>query len=265
MMQKYGFSLLSALTAMLLINGCDSSCCQDVTPDQSNQPVQLIKPTPIITLNGESITSPLTCDPTQNETIRLTAASTDSDGRVIENIWTVDGQDVQNGTVECPQPGESKEICLTAVDDDNQENRTCITLNAAPEPEQQLKPPVATIEKGENTVDGQYFDCSNMHDQDTIDSDGISNPYGSDHAIQEVTWVYTYYKADGTIESGPTTTTQTQFNEENGQAVGTCKKWFHTDNGVATIDLNVTALDDDNQTATQTYTYDVETGALTQP
>ena len=265
-MLKTAYTLLPALLGMFLLNGCDSSCCMDVPPASNNG---LQAPTPVITLDGQPLQGNLTCDPTTNQTITLTAASSDPDGRVVENIWKVDG--VESGSVvSCPAPGESKQICLIAVDNDNLENQTCVTLtanNTQPQ-EPQATPPLPVLTKGDVDGDGGglYLQCDNTHDTDSLHLYPEDGPflYGSNDPkdIKEITYNYTYYKADGTIESGPITTTQTEFNEANDQAPGICKKWFHTNNGVATIKVVMTALDDDRQTNTKTYIYNVADGLL---
>ncbi len=263
-MSKFSLTLLPALFGMVVFNGCDSSCCMDVPAGS------LIAPTPVITLEGNPLQGTLTCDPATNEIITLTAASTDSDGQVVENIWKVDG--VESGSVvSCPEAGKSKQICLVAVDNDNLKNETCVTLTAKttvtpPQPTEPT-PPETRLTKGTEVSDGVYLQCDQSHDTDTLHlyPEDAPFPYGSNTPkdIKEITYNYTYFKADDSIESGPFETTQTQFNEANDQPVGTCKKWFHTNNGVAKIEIKATALDDDRQTTTVTYVYDVASGTLT--
>ncbi len=254
-MQKYQLTLLSVLTALFIFNGCDSSCCQDVKDK--------IAPTPVITQNGQKINGTITCDNAEVQTITLAAASQDSDGEVTQNIWTEDGNPINDGIVQCPPAGQTKEVCLTAVDNDNLENQTCITIKGidTTPPAPQLKPPVSIIEKGEDTGDGIYMDCSKVHDQDTIDSDGVTNPYGTDKAIKEVTWTYTYYTDDNTVSEGPNVKTQTAYNDAEDLPEETCKKWFHTTN-IFKIVFSIETLDDDNQTTTSQYTYHVGDGTL---
>ena len=268
-MLKTAYTLLPALLGMFLLNGCDSSCCMDVPPASNNG---LQAPTPVITLDGQPLQGNLTCDPTTNQTITLTAASSDPDGRVVENIWKVDG--VESGSVvACPAPGESKQICLIAVDNDNLENQTCVTLtanNTQPQ-EQNPTPPTAEIVKGEIFDDGINLDCSDVHDTDTIHLYPDDGPYiyGSNTPkdIKEVTWNYTYKYPDGTIEDGPHTKKQTDYNAESGQPAGTCKKWFHTTdndgNAIGTIEISITTFDDDHQTTTTEYIYNVANASLT--
>ncbi len=256
-MKKVTFSLLSSAALLLLLNGCDGECCKDVQPDTKAAPV------PVITYNGQQLNGTLTCDNAVEQTITLVAASSDSDGNVVQNLWYEDGNPVSDGVVQCPPAGQSKQVCLKAVDDDNLENQTCITvsgINSTP-PQPQLKEPVAELVKGESTGDGIYMDCSNIHDQDTIDTDGVENLYGTDKAIKEVVWKYTYINADDS-QDGPNVKTQTEYNTENGLGAGTCKKWFHTDS-VKTINYEITVIDDDDQNTTASYTYNVIDDILT--
>ena len=237
------FSLVSSFAALMLI-GCDSDCCMDVQPEVAN-----IRPTPIIQLDGQPVGSTLTCDPTENGVITLTAASTDSDGQVVDNIWKVDGTTITDSTISCPEPGGSKQICLVAKDDKNAEAQKCITLIATQSqpPLTTTTPPASVLLVGEGTGDGIYLDCTDVHDTDTIHTyPDDTYLYGSNTPkdIKEVTWKYTYFYADGTVQEGPNTKTQTEYNEAEGLTPGSCKKWFHQYDGagaeIATIKIELT-------------------------
>ncbi len=252
-MKRYSLILLPVLLGVL-ISGCDSQCCSKV---ESTPAVDNKAPIAKMVLNGTQANGE--CTP--GDAITLTPQSTDSDGTVTDNIWKVDGTVVGNTTVTCPDDGKTKTICLTAVDNDGKQSpQVCKTLTGKAV-QAQILPPVSKIIKGANTGDGQFLDCTQVHDQDTIDTDGVENLYGSDKAIKEVIWTYTYNKADGT-QDGPNVKTQTEYNTDEGNPAGFCKKWFHT-NDVNTIDFSIKTIDDDDQTTTTDYVYDVANGTLT--
>lgn len=252
------FSLVSSL-AVLLISGCDSDCCMDVQPEVANIP-----PTPIIQLDGQPVGSTLTCDPTENGVITLTAASTDSDGQVIDNIWKVGNTEVQNGVVECPNPGESKQICLIAVDNNNLDNQTCFILigksGTPPEEEPSTLPPYIELKKGfKDHNDAGFIGCKEIHDEDNIDSDNKENPYGTDHAIEEIYWDITY--ADGTPHD-PNPITQTLWNGTDPLFnEGDCGKWVQHTGAKIPVTIKVTPIDDEGEKMTYEYIMD-QTGNL---
>ena len=244
-MQKYQFTLLSALTALFIFNGCDSNCCQDVKDK--------IAPTPVITQNGQKVNGTITCDNAQVQTITLAAASQDSDGKVTQNIWTEDGNPVNDGIVQCPPAGQTKEVCLTAVDDDNLENRTCITVKGidSTPPAPRLKKPVINISFDKDTG---KISCTEIHDNDTIDTNNQTDPYGTDQAIKEIYWTVQY--PDNTGHS----VTQTEWNNANPGY--TCGKWVDQTRGYP-ITITATPVDDDDQNQTFTFTLN-DDGSVTQ-
>ena len=167
-------------------------------------------------------------------------------------------------SITCPDKGKTSQICLTTIDNDNLSSKTCQTISG----DTQIRPPVSIlkVKPNGNTGDGQFIDCSQVHDRDTVHTyPDETYLYGSNEPkdIKTVTWEYTYLKADGSIESEPTTLTQVQYNAENNNPQGVCEKWFHT-NGVAKIDIKFTTLDDDHESNTTAYTYDVNSQTLTQ-
>ena len=264
-MKRLSIMLLPLLVGSgLFVSGCDSSCCavpqktEPVNPGNQQPPKAIIDLAGNITANGE-------CTP--GDTITLAPKSTDSDGTVTQNIWKVDGQVVGNTQVVCPDAAQTKTICLTAIDNDGlQSEEVCKNIKgkAIIPPANITTPPVSVIQKGTTFDDGQEFNCDNVHDTDTIDTDGVPNIYGTNHAIKEITWHYTYYKAGDVIESGPFTKTQTEYNQDEGLPEGSCKKWFHTYGGVEKIKISLTTLDDDDETNTTKYIFTVADGKLTE-
>ncbi len=269
-MKKYSLLLLPLLAGIVLV-GCEDACCLDDTVNDP-QPKTQHPPVAKILLNGVEIGAAAECTP--GEAITLTPASTDSDGSVIDNIWKIDGAEVSNATIVCPDDKQKKTVCLSAMDNDGlySKEQKCVTFTAkatpVTPPQPTTTPPLSIVEKGELTgADGIFFDCSKVKDTDTIHTyPNDTYLYGSNTPkdIKEVTWNYTYYKADGTIEDGPNTKTQSDYNAAGGHAPGTCKKWFHLDNGVAKIEFSVTTIDDDQESNTTNYSYDAASGTLTQ-
>ena len=143
-MKKYSLFLVPLLLGVWF-EGCESACCGPVTEKKSDpKPADQNPPVAQINLSGA-----LNGECTPGDTVTLTPASTDSDGTVTENIWKVDGVVVGNTAVTCPDAGESKTICLKAVDNDGLESQevcTTITGKAAEEP--QLKLPIINLKKG---------------------------------------------------------------------------------------------------------------------
>ncbi len=257
-MKRFHYMFLSAVAVSLFLNGCDSSCCgpvEEKTDPQNNPPVAKIN------LAG----LPASGECTPGNTVNFTSASTDSDGTVTETIWKIDGTVVANPSTLCPDNGETKTICLTAIDNDGLHSQEVCTIikGSAVNPILTTTPPLSLLENSITYSDGQVISCDNVHDTDTIDTDGVANPYGSDHAIKQVTWEYTYYKAGDVIESGPFIKTQSEYNQDEGKPEGYCQKWFHTYGGVVKIDITLTTLDDDDETNTTKYVFDVATGTLT--
>ncbi len=253
-MKKYSLILLPVLLGVW-ISGCDSQCCSKVEPAVDNK-----APVALINLNGIQVNGE--CTPGIN--ITLTPGSTDSDGSVTDNIWKVDGTEVGNTTVTCPDAGTTKNICLTAVDNDGKKSQeVCKTITGKAQQVTQATPPASIIKKGTTFNDGQEFTCDKVHDTDTIHT--YPNDiylYGSNTPkdIKEITWKYTYHNTDGSVNTN--TKTQSQYNQDEGKDAGYCTKWFHTDD-VKTIDFTITTVDDDQQTTATNYTFDVGAGTLT--
>ncbi len=269
-MKKYSLLLLSLMAGISFV-GCDGECCIN---DQAD-PAPIVEqqaPVAKILLNGSEVSGLIECTP--GETFTLTPASTDSDGTVTDNIWKIDGIEVGNTTIVCPDDKVSKTVCLVAMDNDGlfSDKEQCITFTGKTTEvtlvTPSTTPPVSIVQKGALTgADGIYFDCSQVHDTDAIHTyPDDTYLYGSNDPkdIKEVTWNYTYYKPDGTIENGPLVKTQSDYNAEENLATGTCLKWFHINADVAKIDFSLTTIDDDKETNTTDYSYDVATGTLTQ-
>ncbi len=263
-MTRYKLLLISTICAGVLI-GCDGACCGDVNQTKNIKEYggdsKLLPPTVKFT-----ITDVINGNCNTGEILTLQSQSTDEDGTVIENIWTQDQNHLDTTTITCPEIGKTTQICLTSIDNDNQQASTCQTITGKGNT---TKKPLSilTLPKDGDTGDGQYIDCSTIRDADSIHTytDEIYL-YGSNTPkdIKTVSWEYTYIKADGTIESGPTIQTQAQYNAENNKPDGECRKWFHTDNGVKKIDIQFTTLDDDHESNTTSYIFDVETHTLQQ-
>ncbi len=203
------------------------------------------------------------CEPGNPVSIN-SAGSGDTDGSISSYNWNQPIGNVANGQVTCPAYGQSLNVCLKVTDNQGLESlQVCESVNAVEAPTTVV--PVAIIEKGDPTGDdGQYFVCSNVHDGDNIITIAGDYPYGSNipKDIKEVTWSYTYFKADGTIEDGPNVKTQSQYNGDGGHADGSCVKWFHLNDDVSTISLSVTVEDNDGETSSKSYLYTKATDAL---
>ncbi len=268
-MKNHSLLLLPLLVAITFC-GCDSECCLDdgvePAPIAKQQP-----PVAKILLNGSQVSGTKECTP--GETIELVSGSTDSDGTVTDNIWKIDGAEVANTTIVCPDDKLTKTVCLLAMDNDGlySDEEQCVTFTGkavdVTPPQPTTTPPIAIVEKGDLTGDGIYFNCSKVRDTDSVHTYpddtylyGINTPKD----IKEVTWNYTYFKADGTIEDGPHTKTQSDYNTEGAHPEGMCSKWFHINADVAKIDFSLTTIDDDKETNTTDYSYDVGTDTLTQ-
>jgi len=270
-MKKFSIMLLPLLVGTgLFVNGCDSSCCgpvpEKVQKNNSDPQPNLEPPKAAIILEGSSVTANGECTP--NERIVLQPASTDKDGTIQQNIWKIDGQVVGNTEVICPNPNETKTICLTAVDNDGlKSGEVCKTLTGkAVQTTPQATPPAVIIESVNPPGDTIFMSCEKVHDTDTLHLHPEDAPflYGSNTPkdIKEITWTYTYHNTDGTV-SGPTSLTMTEYNLQENKPAGSCQKYFHRA-GVDHIDYTITVRDDDRQESTKSYTYNIATGALTE-
>ena len=261
-MKKYSLLLLPILTGFIF-TACDSECCGPVEEKTDPTPVRNVKPTAKINNLGEN--GILECTP--GETVTLTNNSTDPDNNLDNTTVSWEGTINGTNTVACPNPGETTQVCLSVKDTEGESDKTCITLKGKTTPVAQATPPVSIIEVKKIYSDGIDISCEKVHDTDTLHLHPEDAPflYGSNTPkdIKEVTWVYTYKYADGTIEPGydKAQKTQTEYNTEQGKDPGYCVKWFHTKdkngNPIGTIEFEVTALDDDRQTTTVNYIYQV--------
>ncbi len=267
-MTRYKLLLISTVCASLLA-GCDGACCGDVNQTKNSikeygGDTKLIPPAVKFT-----ITDVIHGNCTAGKVLTLQSQSTDSDGTIIENIWEQDQNLIDTTTITCPEEGKTSTICLTSTDNDNQKAKSCQTITGIKDTNDITQKPLSllTLPNDGDTGDGQYIDCSDIKDADNIRTypDDIYL-YGSNTPkdIKTVTWEYTYIKADGSIESGPTIQTQAQYNAENNEIDGQCKKWFHTGNGVTKIDIKFTTFDDDHESNTTNYIFDVDSHTLQQ-
>lgn len=252
-MKKYALTLLP-FVAVAFFTGCDSNCCGEPTVKKKNTQDPQNNP-PVAKIGNYADNAVIECTP--GETVQLANNSSDPDNNLdtTQTVWnTTDG----TGNVTCPADGQTLQVCLTATDQGGLNDRSCVTLKGkAVTP--QTQPPVAKILLGASTGDGQYLDCSQVHDTDTLHTYPNQGPYlyGNNNPkdIKEITWEYTYYADANTVQSGPHTKTQTAYNQDEGLPAGTCKKWFHNAN-VHHLDLKVTVVDDDQETNTTEYTLD---------
>jgi len=230
-------------------DGLTNSTCKSVTIDPATNAK------PVATVNA-----PATCIADSN--INISGSGTD-DGSIASYNWTPDTIMGQTGAITCPSSG-STQVCLTVTDNEGlASDEVCKTITVEVPT---TKPPIITIGIGDADPDGRKFLCGDIRDDDAIHTIPGTYLYGSNTPkdIKEVTWVYTYFLADGSIEDGPNTKTQGEYNANpaNAQSPGECIKWFHTNNGVATIELNVTAEDDDGETSFKSYLYTKATNEL---
>ena len=127
------FLSVSLISAAVLFNACDSSCCQNVVLTKSveikgNQtPVPVITGVPVEVACGEKITA----DGTQ---------SYDPDGQILQYSWTVDN--LENGQFDAfsltlPCDNQPHNICLKVTDNKNASQEVCQSVTVV-----ENKPPV---------------------------------------------------------------------------------------------------------------------------
>ncbi len=199
---------------------------------------------------------PTTCD--AGDTLNVSGTTSSDDSAVSSYTWTPASIGTgASGTITCPASG-SMEVCLTVTDNGTpplDSDRVCksVTVNAP-----LTLPPIARLSATGNIANGFDINCTEIRDQDTIDTDGVVNPYGTDSAIKEIHWDVFY--ADGTS----TDWNQTAFNTLNSWTAGTCGKWIYGNRGDAILtSVQITPVDDEDDNQTYIYDLNVSTGEFT--
>jgi hypothetical protein len=226
----------------LSVTDDDNLTSREVCKDLIIARKENIKPTAVITNVAETCEIGTNIYPAYSE-------STDIDGNITTIQWVVNDITIlgQNKpTLACTKGDQN--ICLTVQDNDGAISDTVCTTIKGEEPiviQPQTVPPVSIITIGEYDGDGFYFDCSQSHDGDTIDSD--LTPQNDKGPITSI-WSVTKYWKSGYVE-GP-----------HGGNV--CQKWIGADAGLDYMDVSLTVTDDDGEETTTIKQYTFDNGNL---
>ncbi len=168
---------VSALAAIVL-SGCESTCCQDVSLVES-APVGVTEKgeksnlTPIPVISGLPAKAP--CGTSLNADA---SQSSDPDGKIVAYTWRLDNTlltEEKTAAATLPCDGKPHEACLTVTDDKGASQTTCQSIlvdNAKPEP----KPadscnivPVITYEKADS-LQYKFYCTDSTYNGEKIDA-----------------------------------------------------------------------------------------------
>ncbi len=144
------FLVGSALAAIVLLNGCDSACCQDVALAETIAVKGNQTPIPVIT--GLPAKAPCGTELTASGT-----QSHDPDGTIASYQWQLDGDALAgegSALATLPCDGKNHTVCLTVTDNKGLSQTTCQTIvvdNGTPAPQPQACDlnPLITYEKAD--------------------------------------------------------------------------------------------------------------------
>ncbi len=193
----------SVLVAGLILSGCESACCQNVTiSDTKKDLLGNLLPIPVIT----GLPTEAKCGTLLNASA---LQSEDKDGVIVSYDWTLDGTPI--GSTSETQPvlpcnEETHTICLKVTDDQNASQQTCQSLkvNNEKEPEPIVDTckiePVITYEKADSlqykffcedsTYNGTKIDLATTTCEWTATKKFIGSDEEDVHsAIEPVKWI----------------------------------------------------------------------------
>ncbi len=164
-MIKFSLALLTAAIVMVNV-GCDSNCCGPTNA------APVVKSIGNYRTNGATVT----CTSAQ---FPLQVDATDPDNDIDSYEWSVDGQTVSPASITCPQPGETKKVCVTAIDKlAHKSDPFCLTVKGS-----DTAAPVVTAING-ITTNNQTVNCSSITPPFTATATDADNDI--DHYVWEV-------------------------------------------------------------------------------